>query len=140
MQVKFGLKMVLECWDREFLGTTTIFQKTNISWPLQPPTERVLNFNMIFHDSTHQSWKWIIKNSIFTDIWYSFCQRLLRPADVNFLKNGCATQKFSISAFQNHLQTKFNLHIFICQSQFISAIPIWDTLYLCCKILSVKFF
>ena len=27
MQVRFGLKMVLECWDREFLGTTTIFQK-----------------------------------------------------------------------------------------------------------------
>ena len=56
MQVKFGLKMVLECWDREFLGTTTIFQKNNISWPQQPPTEKVLNFNMIFHDSTpHKS-------------------------------------------------------------------------------------
>ena len=41
MQVRFGLKMVLECWDREFLGTTTIFQKSNISWPQQPPTERV---------------------------------------------------------------------------------------------------
>ena len=27
MKVRFGLKMVLECWDREFLGTTTIFQK-----------------------------------------------------------------------------------------------------------------
>ena len=27
MQVRFGLKMVLECWDREFLGTTIIFQK-----------------------------------------------------------------------------------------------------------------
>ena len=52
MQVKFGLKMVLECWDREFLGTTTIFQKNNISWPQQPPTEKLLNFNMIFHDST----------------------------------------------------------------------------------------
>ena len=24
MQIKFGLKMVLECRDREFLGTTTI--------------------------------------------------------------------------------------------------------------------
>ena len=40
-QVKFGLKMVLECWDREFLGTTTIFQKNNIDWSQQPPTERV---------------------------------------------------------------------------------------------------
>ena len=40
------------------------------------------------------------------------------------IKNGCGTQKFPITAFQNHLQTKFNLHIFIHQSQFISAISI----------------
>ena len=52
MQVEIGLNMVLECWDREFFGTTTIFQKNNISWPQQPPTEKVLKFNMIFHDST----------------------------------------------------------------------------------------
>ena len=41
MQVKFGLKMVLVFSDREFLGTTTIFQKNNINWPQEPPTERV---------------------------------------------------------------------------------------------------
>ena len=52
MQVEIGLNMVLECWDREFFGITTIFQKNNISWPQQPPTENVLNFNMIVHDST----------------------------------------------------------------------------------------
>ena len=28
------------------------FQKSNISWPQQPPTEKVLKFNMTFHDST----------------------------------------------------------------------------------------
>ena len=52
MQVKLGLKMVLECWDREFLGTTIIFQKSGIGWPQQPLTEKVLKFNLIFHDST----------------------------------------------------------------------------------------
>ena len=52
MQVKFGLKMVLECWDREFLGTTTTCLKINISWPHQPLTEKVLNFKIIFYDST----------------------------------------------------------------------------------------
>ena len=46
-----------------------------------------------------------------------------------FLKNSCGTQKFPISAFQNHLQTKSNLHIYICQSQFIKSISKWDTLY-----------
>ena len=52
IQVKIGLNMDLECWDREFLDTTTIFQKHLISWPQQPPTEKALNFNMIFHDSS----------------------------------------------------------------------------------------
>ena len=32
--------------------SSTIFQKNDISWPQQPPTEKVLEFNMIFHDST----------------------------------------------------------------------------------------
>ena len=34
--------------------SSTIFQKNDISWPQQPPTEKVLEFNMIFHDSTPQ--------------------------------------------------------------------------------------
>ena len=59
------------------------------------------------------SWNGLSKMQFFTDIWYPFCRRLLRPADVTFLKNSCCTQKFPISAFQNHLQTKSNLHIFI---------------------------
>jgi hypothetical protein len=50
---------------------------------------------------------------------------LLRPANLNVWDN----QKFPLSRFQDHLQTKCNLHIFICQSQFISAISIWGTLY-----------
>ena len=28
------------------------FQKSNISWPQQPPTGKALKFNLIFHDST----------------------------------------------------------------------------------------
>ena len=32
--------------------SSTSFQKSNISWPQQPPTKKVLNFNMIFHEST----------------------------------------------------------------------------------------
>ena len=61
MQVKLGLKMVLECWDREFLGTTIIFQKSGIGWPQQPLTEKVLKFNLIFHDSTPK--KYFFKTS-----------------------------------------------------------------------------
>ena len=38
----------------EICVSSTIFQKNYISWPQQPPTEKVLEFNMIFHDSTPQ--------------------------------------------------------------------------------------
>ena len=48
--------MVLECWDREFLGTTTIFQKNNIGWPQQPQSEKVSDIgkNWIFDDPFHK--------------------------------------------------------------------------------------
>ena len=187
--------MVLEYWDREFLDTTTIFQKINIGWPQQPSTKKVLNSTWYFIDQiklnlgtwmTLKSSKrifqaleplqpywidrhlqphwplqlqkhgftkkhpdldgWIIpgtkmtntgpfvkngssKIKFFIDIWSPFCWRLLRPADVTFFENGCGTQKFPISALQNYLQTKSNLHILIRHSQFISAISIWDTLH-----------
>jgi hypothetical protein len=32
--------------------SSTTFQKSNIGWPQQPLTERVLKFSMIFSDST----------------------------------------------------------------------------------------
>ena len=33
-----------------FLGITTSFQKSDIVWPQQPLTEKLLKFNIIFHD------------------------------------------------------------------------------------------
>ena len=32
----------------------TSFQKNYIGWPQQPPTEKMLKFNMIFHDTTQK--------------------------------------------------------------------------------------
>ena len=74
-------------------------------------------------------WNNSSKIQIFTDILYTFCRRLLRPADVTFLKTMNVYQKFIISAFQNYCQTRFYLHISICQSQFIKSSSMWDTLY-----------
>ena len=34
--------------------SSTSFQKNDIGWPQQPPTENVLKFNMIFHDHTQK--------------------------------------------------------------------------------------
>ena len=36
----------------EFCVSSVSFQKSNIGWPQQPPTEKLLKFNLIFHDST----------------------------------------------------------------------------------------
>ena len=38
----------------EFYISSTGFQKSNISWPHQPPTEKLLKFNLIFRDSTEK--------------------------------------------------------------------------------------
>ena len=38
----------------EICVSSTSFQKNDIGWPQQPPTEKVLKFNMIFHDSTQK--------------------------------------------------------------------------------------
>ena len=52
------IKYFLELWWLVGSGGFTIwvsstsFQKSNIAWPQQPPAEKVLKFNMIFHDST----------------------------------------------------------------------------------------
>ena len=36
----------------EICVSSTSFQMNDNSWPQQPRTEKVLKFNMIFHDST----------------------------------------------------------------------------------------
>ena len=46
------------------LSFHTSFQKSSIDWPQQPPTEKVLNFNMIFHDSTKKFFFWKHGNKV----------------------------------------------------------------------------
>ena len=42
-------------------ASSTSFQNNSIGWPQQPPTEKVLKFNSIFHDSTPK--KYFFKTS-----------------------------------------------------------------------------
>ena len=51
------IKYFLELWRLGSGGFTiwvssTSFQKSNIVWPQEPPAEKVLKSNVIFHDST----------------------------------------------------------------------------------------
>ena len=63
MQSKFALRgrkinNFIELWclvasvGLEICVSSTRLQKNDIGWPHQPPTEKVLKFNVIFHDST----------------------------------------------------------------------------------------
>ena len=40
---------------RTFEFLKLVFKKSNIGWPQQPPTEKVLKFKMVFCDSTPNS-------------------------------------------------------------------------------------
>ena len=42
-------------WEMLNFAYLTSFQKNYIGWPQQPPTEKMLKFNMIFHDSTQKN-------------------------------------------------------------------------------------
>ena len=41
MQARICLKVVLKFWDLDIWVSSTSFQKNNIGWPQQPPTEKV---------------------------------------------------------------------------------------------------
>jgi hypothetical protein len=40
--------------DFDICVSSTSFQKSGLGWPQQPLTEKVLKFNMIFHDSSRK--------------------------------------------------------------------------------------
>ena len=96
-------------------------------------------------------WNRSSKIQIATDTWYTFCWRLLRPADVIFLEKWFWHPFFwrlwrtgmvlltkvkghksnvHYSGFPKHLQTKSSLHISICQSKLKHKYLTLDTLYL----------
>ena len=50
---KFKKKVVAHSRDGDIWVLSIFFQKSNIGWPQQPPTEKVPIFNLIFYDSTN---------------------------------------------------------------------------------------
>ena len=109
-------------------------------WPLQPQKPYFIK-KLPGHDgwiilgtkmtnTVPFSWNESSKIQIFTDILSPFFRRLSRPANVTFLKTKYVDKKFPISEFPNYFQTRFYMHISICQSQFIMSSSVWDTLYL----------
>ena len=51
MQARICLNVVLKFWDWDNWVSLTSFLKHYKFWPQQPPTEKVIEFTMIFHNS-----------------------------------------------------------------------------------------
>ena len=92
-------------------------------------SKKVLFQNIKMTNTGPFLWNGSSKIQIFTDIWYLFCWRLLRPTYATFLKTGWWNSNSLTSEIYRYLQTKSNLHISICQSHFKRNISMWNTLY-----------
>ena len=106
-------------------------------WPRQPHfIKKITDPDGLIIPSTQMTntspflWNGSSKIQFFTDIWYTFCPRLVRPACVTFLKTGWWNSNAPHSGYQNHLKTNSSLRISICQTQFKKDVSIWDTLYI----------
>ena len=75
-------------WGLGIWVSSIRFWKSNIGWPQQPPTEKLLKFNMSFHDYVkkkfpkRQSKVILVLRLLNSRTWW----RLLRPAYVTFSK------------------------------------------------------
>ena len=66
------------------------FQKSNISWPQQPLTEKMLKFNMIYHDSTPMIGSYLAPK---WPIWVLFCGMHQQKSNFSLLSvGGCWDQ------------------------------------------------
>ena len=56
-------------WEMLNFAYLARFQKNYIGWPQQPPTEKMLRFNMIFHDSAKKNFFQTIKIKLDSNAW-----------------------------------------------------------------------
>ena len=72
----------------EFCVSSTSFQKSNIGWPQQPPTENLLKFNLIFHDSTKKTFffktsKKTHQNELNSRTWMTLNKVIFEPLETS---------------------------------------------------------
>ena len=61
----------INAWGYDILIFATSFQKSNIGWPQQPQTEKVLKSNLILHDSTKDFFSKNIEIKLSSRTWMS---------------------------------------------------------------------
>ena len=88
--------------------SSTCFQKTNIDRPQQPPTEKVLKFNMTFHDSTKKLFSQNIKIKLNLRIWMT--EVLSR--DFPVLRTSAASMTSTTSMASMTLKASFHQKVY----------------------------
>ena len=110
MQVRFFLKVVLKSRDlRNFASTTSFYEMYTVHhlWP------NLQTCRLVFWKNDLNV-KLFLKKSMFFGIYWIFWMYMAHSIDL--MKTGCTSKISQISGFQDHLQTKYNLYISICQS------------------------
>jgi hypothetical protein len=80
-------------------ASTALFsQQKSWSWLFDHPCHKMTNTGPLLGIGSS-------KIQFFTDIWYSFCQRLLRPAYVTFLKTGWWNANAQTSEIHRYLHS-----------------------------------
>ena len=69
INIYLGFWCLMASWGVDIWVSSICFQKSNIDWPQQPPTEKVLKLNMIFHDSTKKTFFQNIKIKLNSNAW-----------------------------------------------------------------------
>ena len=82
------MKVSAYSWGLGIWVSSTSFQKCNKGWPQQPPTEKVLIFNMSFHDSVNLFSKH--QNKCFKSSNYWFQELGWLSSDFSGLTNLCS--------------------------------------------------
>ena len=106
-------------------------------WPRQPHfIKKITDPDGLIISSTQMTntspflWNGSSKIQFFTDIWYSFCRRLLRPADVIFLKTGWWNTNVQSSWTRYAPSSDKIIDPSTPQSYLLLLVMIWDTLYM----------
>ena len=101
--------------------SSTSFLKSNISWPQQPLTKKVTNFNMIFHESTKSFFFQNIKIKLNSKTWMT-----LKSSVVIFKTLESLQPQWSLQP-QQHLQTHFIKNITGCDGWIIPGTKMTNT-------------
>ena len=117
-------------WGLGIWVSSTSFQKSNIDWPQQPPTEKELICSMSFHDSVKKTFFSKHQNKCFKSLDYCFQEPGWLSSDFPGLTNLCNLIDLSglcsltgLNSLYSHISSK-NILVLMVWSSLAPKLPI----------------